>query len=339
MNAVSSRSLTSLAEFTDWLTAESVEGFIGEVGWPSDVQPLAWNATAERWYDAADAANLWVTYWATGEQWDRDNSLIAYARPGDENAAVSEVRSQASIIEAHTGLGRGINVTGGAWASSGALFSNTNPGIYGTSYAYPSAETFAFLASRGIELIRLSFKWERIQPILSAPLDVTELGHLTDCVNAAGALGLGVILDCHNGGFFKTSGSTLKFGDGTLTSAKFNDLWTRLSAAFSANSFVVGYGLMNEPNSLTGGAATWETYSDACATAIRALADTKLILVNGYGFAIESWSTTHPTAWIDPANEPIRYEAHHYFDDAFSSGGNYSATFTTEVAAAIQDGF
>src|SRR4051794_1528997 len=68
-DALHHRTLSNLRHFTNWLAKYHVRGFIGEVGWPDDFRSAGeaaqWNNLAESWYQAADAAKLWVGVWAT----------------------------------------------------------------------------------------------------------------------------------------------------------------------------------------------------------------------------------------------------------------------------------
>src|SRR5215211_414315 len=119
---------------------------------------------------------------------------------------------------------RGINVAGAEFSSSNVIWENP--------------QSFVYLASRGIRLIRLPFLWESIQPTLSAPLSAVILAGLHATVDAAGAAGLKVVIDVHNYGLF----NNIAYGDtGSFTQANFVDLWTRLSKEFANDPAVIGY--------------------------------------------------------------------------------------------------
>jgi endoglucanase len=225
-------------------------------------------------------------------------------------------------------------------ASSGGEFSpGTLPGTYGTTYHYDSAGTLTYLAARGHKAVRLALQWERIQRSLSGALDATEMGRVDTYITNAAAAGLGVILDVHNYARYNSGAGAVALGSaGGPTQADLVDLWTRLSARYAGNAGVIGYGLMNEPHDLTGGAAQWEAASQACVSAIRAAGDTTTLLVPGYSFAgAQTWTTNHAAGWItDPAGAFL-YEAHHYWDGNHS--GTYTSTYATEVVAAETAGW
>ena len=49
-----------------------------------------------------------------------------------------------------------------------------------------------------MNLVRLPFRWERLQPQLNQPLDTVELSRVKAFVDAATAEGVTVLLDVHN---------------------------------------------------------------------------------------------------------------------------------------------
>ena len=59
------------------------------------------------------------------------------------------------------------------------------PGVYGKHYRYPGIEELDYFKKKGLTLVRLPFKWERLQPQLFGPLDVVELSRLKEFVSAA----------------------------------------------------------------------------------------------------------------------------------------------------------
>lgn len=352
-DALQSRARTELAMFTNWLKANGVNGYIGEVGWPKAVDSAQWNALAQAWYQDAVAAGLWVTNWATGEWWGTTYGLSSYEWSAS-TGSVSVARPPSAVIEAQTSANqRGVNVNGadfgplGTGVSPTSTLSNANPGVYDRDWHYDSQATFNYLASRGVRLVRLAFRWERIQPTLSGPLDATELGHLVAAVGRARAAGLSVVLNPQNyGAYWLSNGSQgvrQAIGSAAVSQASFADLWRRLSQQFSDDPGVVAYGLMNEPTGMAGSgsltaAQVWEQASQAAVNAIRANGDTKLVMVPGYDWAAAiNFPRDHPKAWIvDPANN-VRYEAHQYFDR--DSSGAYNYSYAAEVADAQARGY
>lgn len=355
---VQMRALSELQVFTRWLADNHVRGYIGEVGWPNNARGDAqrWNAVADAWYRQADAANLWVTAWDTHQK--RCDYILAIYKTrvcGVPPLAIPD--TQAATFESHPSTAlyeRGINVMGAAehapfQGEPTSSFSNRTAGQYGVDYVYDEASTFDFLASRGVHLVRLGFRWERVQPTPDGSFDPVELGRLHEAVQRAGRAGLHVILNPQNfAAYYLYDAQTRRgirrtIGDADLPDASFLHLWTRLSAEFRDDSTVFGYGLMNEPQQMPArsgmtAAQTWEAESEEVLLAIRAAGDRKLVLVPGYnGSAAKRWTTTHPRAWITDPVDNYRYEAHQYFDS--TGWGTYEASFDAEVADASARGF
>ena len=340
-DALKLRIRTQLRIFTNWLVANNAKGFIGEVGWPHEVagQPLtdeaAWNSLADAWYNDADTANLWVTSWCTGQWIGPNTNLAIYSKVG--GTSINTAENQSSVVEAHpttANYQRGINVTGAenpkGYPNTG--FCNVNLGRMGWEYTYPPLASLQYLSGRGIKLIRLPFRWERIQPLPNGALSSTELTALKGAVTNAKACGMKVVLDVHNYGFynFKINNvvTSKQIGSTELPISAFQDLWTRLSTEFKTDPDVY-YGLMNEPKGYSlavgglTGAKLWEKVSQDALNSIRANGDNKLIMVPTYFYSgAQSVYGQHPKAWIvDPANN-FRYEAHHYWDT--DNSGDYS---------------
>ena len=327
-----------LQAFLDWLNDNGQAGYIGEVGWPWTAVD-AWNAVATTWFGLANANNLWWTDWAVGELWGSIYELQPYLF---QNGTYTP-QGQAAVLEANlsNGYKRGVNAAGAEFGAPPPLdtntsFSNVNRGTPGSSYLWNGAATYQYMYGRGHRLVRIPFRWERIQPTLGQPLDAAELQRMRDSVNAAQAAGFEIILDVHNYGAYwlAQGGVGVRYSIGTpqVTFDHFADLWSRLATEFNAYSGVIGYGLMNEPVAMTGvngmsAAQTWEAAAQRAADAIRAAAlptgqTDRWILVGGYQWS-GTWSpgVNHRAPFVTDARSKVRYEAHQYFD--FDSSGRY----------------
>jgi hypothetical protein len=343
------RVLAELGVFTSWLEKNKVEGYIGEIGIPNDGDER-WIQLAEQWFRAADEAGLWVDVWSTGEWWGTDYAYSPFVIQG-EDGPVAVARPAGELLAEQAQLSdqpRGVNLSGAEFGAAGGTdvlteFSNENPGVYGRDYHYDDQATFDYLASQGLDTVRLPFRWERIQPELSAEFDRAELGRLRDAVRRADSAGIRVILDVHNFGAYHAAeddrGVRRAIGSDEVSREDFADLWARLSDEFADEPGVLAYDLMNEPvdlPSVDGMTPTqlWEAASQDAVHAIRAGGDDTLIMVPGYWWShAGEWAQQHPRAWIDDSADNIRYAAHHYWrpDDGRS--------YDTEVAHAAEEGF
>ena len=227
-------------------------------------------------------------------------------------------------------------MAGGEFGTDGAGFSNAAPGIYGATYRYDPPQTFRALARRGIRLVRLPFRWERVQPQLGGELDPAEVERIRETVAAAHAAGLVVVLDLHNFGEYRTAAGSARLG-AEVDAPTFADTWRRLALAFGATPGVVGYDLMNEPAQVQPAGATaertWEAFSQAAVSAIRSTGDRRVVFVEGYPWsAAADWPAHHPRPWISDPLGKVRYEAHEYWDADRS--GRYALLYADERAAA-----
>jgi Cellulase (glycosyl hydrolase family 5) len=343
-----------IGRFVHWLERYDVRGYVGEFGWPSRPRRDAgrWAGLAERWLDQLDQHDVWATQWATGEWWG-PYKLAVY---GDERRppGLDTAHVQATTLEHHLasrGLA-GVNVSGAEFGTPPSLaptssFSSAHPGQIGDDYHYDGRRSFGFLARRGIELVRLQFRWERIQRQPGGPLYAPEVCRLSDAIGRAHRAGLRVIVDLHNYGdyYLEADGHGVRrpLGSEELPLSALADVWRRLAQRLGHQPGVLGWGLMNEPAGLPGSgerspAEQWEVASQGALTAIRSTGDRHLVLVQGYSWAgAQTWPRVHPDPWIhDPAHR-FRYEAHHYWDR--DSSGTYAHSYAAEVRNARRQGY
>jgi hypothetical protein len=343
------RARSDLRKFTSWLAGggKMGKGMIGEVGWPGDPRAggdRRWNELAGAWYREALDAKLLVVAWATGEFWAPSYKLLAYRASA---SVINAGNAQAAVIEGQPASRlRGLNVAGAEFATPvdepSSPFSNVNAGLYGRDYLYPSQESLAYLAARGISFVRLPIRWERLQPRLGHAFDQDEQRRLLSCVARARAAGLEVVLDVHNYGAYylfspaRGEGVRRAVGSALVSNAHFANLWLRLSRMFKRDATVVGYGLMNEPVGMRG-ARAWESASRAAVRAVRGNGDGKRIFVQSYFWGgVRQFQAYHPGGpWIKDPN--TWYEAHQYFDSDRSA--RYAAAYDEEIVLAAKEGF
>ena len=386
-DAVAARVLNNLKIFTDWLAAnsQSGKGMISECGIPGSANPATdpipgsgtgakydrrWNAVAEQWFLAANVANLHVTWWNAAE-WRVD--LRAYMtddgnnKPLNYRTTVSEVLERTSNLSTVNYL-RGVNLAGGEFSDRGpnGSLDRSHLSQPGAGYYYPLAEDFTILASRGMKLIRIPIRWERVQPTLKGALDTTEMTVLKACIDAAVAAGCVPMIDVHNyarydttptgantNGVYMLGQNAPSAVGGTMIQA-FADLWTRLSTYFNyIDSTKIIYDLMNEPHDLPAGASDWQEASRQAVEAIRIVNQTVRIAIEGYLYAsVPGWlSQNGSSAWQTQTipsgqnnagqsrnNDPnIIWNGHHYFDIGYNGG--FEDSYDTELSSASGEGY
>ncbi|MDR7332047.1 glycoside hydrolase family 5 protein [Roseateles asaccharophilus] len=206
---------------------------------------------------------------------------------------------------------RGISLSSAEWGEKLPF-----PGTYGKEYVYPSVASTAYYQTKGMNLMRIAFRWERLQPALMGELDATELGRLREFVDGTTARGLHVLLDPHNYAAYRGH----HVGKPEVPYAAFADFWRRLALQFKDNS-KVQFGLVNEPREMP--TETWAEAAQQAVTAIRATGAKNLITLPGNGYTgawswFESkWYGTPNADVMGRVRDPldnIVFEVHQYFD-------------------------
>lgn len=359
-DALGRRIAYELGQFSGWCTWFGVEGVVTEVGWPRKADGLAWATVAEAWYTVAEAANIEVFQWAAWESNRHESGVFIPSQPASlttPSGGIDEAALPAAVRANHAaGVALGDGSRGFGTAATEPFSSNTRevcsyqgpipegrtPHEWWFTYSYGMPQTWEFLARSGVTKVRLGIKWERFQRTLGGALDTVELARLEDALALADANGIGVVLDLHNFARYYVEGDgtngasagtavRLLLGSAGLTEAHLVDFWTRMSTLFRNDDRVVAYEIMNEPNGMSGGAAQWETISQAVVTAVRANADDTPIWVSGYNWSPAwNWGAIHADPWITGTN--IKYVAHHYFDNGHDA--NYELSYREELALA-----
>ena len=183
---------------------------------------------------------------------------------------------------------RGVNLAGAEFAE------DQQPGVRGLyqDYDYPNQGQVDYFASKGMNIFRLPFLWERVQPNLYNDFNANEIGLIDEFVRATTAKGKLVILDPHNYGRYgkgrRTSdtGSANLIGSSAVPYSAFNDLWKRLASRYKSNNKVI-FNLMNEPNNMP--TANWVKAANGAIATIRDVQAFNLILVPGNRYS-GAWS-------------------------------------------------
>lgn len=236
----------------------------------------------------------------------------------------------------------GVNLSG---AEFGGVPTPGNLGVYGMAYTYPTANEVTYYMGKGMNVFRLPFRWERMQPTQLGALSATELSRMDTFVNNATAQGATVIIEPHNfQRYYPDPGNFQQSAQGlvgaAVPDAALVDFWTKLSGHYKDNGRVI-FNLMNEPTTLP--TEQLVTTTNQVIAGIRGTGATNIIHVPGNAYTgAHSWTqnwygTPNAVAMlnvVDPAKN-IVFEAHQYFDND-SSGtstqiGTNGATNNTNI--------
>jgi endoglucanase len=217
----------------------------------------------------------------------------------------------------------GVNLAGAEFGTV-AEYGGALPGVYGSQYIYPNQTEVDYFRSRGMNTLRLCFRWERLQQTTNATFSSIEFNRLHTFVSQTTAKGVYVILNPHNFARYfpdistfttMQSGSVGVIGSAEVPNAAFADFWSRLANIYKTNSLVI-FGLMNEPNAIS--ASQWATSANAAIAGIRATGATNLILVPGTSWTgAQSWSSSgNSSAMLNIVDTGSNYafEVHQYLD-------------------------
>ncbi len=254
---------------------------------------------------------------------------VAIANASPQPTTLAELQAIINTINSNSSnqeMPFGVNLAGAEFAEENM------PGILDEQYTYPNAEELDYYKSKGLTLIRLPFRWERIQLSFGESLETENINKIKEVVKMATDREMQVILDLHNYGRYRLNGSDEIIGSDQVSIANVKDLWTKLAAEFKGETNIWGYGIMNEPHDMLSN-TSWFSIAQEIINGIRSIDTKTTIIVSG-----DSWSSAE--RWkeesdnlknlVDPSNKII-YEAHVYFDA--NAGGFYGDSYDDESAS------
>ncbi|MCU0337060.1 MAG: glycoside hydrolase family 5 protein [Sediminibacterium sp.] len=205
----------------------------------------------------------------------------------------------------------------------GGEFGQLNmPGTYNRDYIYPNENQMKYYATKGIRLIQIPFRWERLQHKMFGELNTADVNLLDNAIEAAAKYNIEIILDMHNYGRYRINNTDYIIGMPEVPRAAYRDAWKKLANYFKKHDNIYAYVIMAEPNNM--GIYTWFPTAQAAIYGIREADRNTTIIVDGDGYAnAKNWVKYSDDLkhLIDPANNLV-YSAHNYFDDDCS--GTYN---------------
>jgi endoglucanase len=205
---------------------------------------------------------------------------------------------------------------------------------------FPTTQELDYYKQKGMDLIRMPFLWERMQPGLLSKNSPTAnvdrsfnpeyAKQMDDFLTAADQRGMKVILDAHDYGRYNYQ----VVGASNITDDDFKQFWGQMAKTFGQHSSIYGYDLSNEPHDESND--TWHAAAQAGVDGIRATGDKHAVVIEGNQWAgTQSWAQNNSDLSVqDPANNTI-YEAHSYWDSDHS--GQYNGGAQGSYWRAVSD--
>lgn len=178
---------------------------------------------------------------------------------------------------------RGVNLYGHVLGGAGAAPGTANE---------PDA-SYAFLAARGVGIVRLAVPWQRLQVVpaggsaldgLAQPIDTAYLDAIVAEVRTAWGHGIRTVVDLHNGctypwGAGPAIPGSVRCGDG-ITEDHVTTVWTALAGRLHDEPGVAAYDVFNEPR-WSVGVDVYKHYAQVAVDAIRSTGATQPVWVEG----------------------------------------------------------
>lgn len=203
-------------------------------------------------------------------------------------------------------------------------------GRFNRDYYYPTTVELDYWKLKGLTLIRLPFKWERIQHELYGELNREEIDYIKFLLAEAGKRGMQILIDMHNYGRRKDDGKDRIIGD-SLSIEHLAHAWGLISKELKDSKGLYGYGLMNEPHDMLS-STPWTKIAQATIMEIRKNdAYTAIVVGGNHWSSAERWRLVSDDLknLYDPSHNLI-FEAHCYFDE--DGSGIYRRSYDEEKA-------
>ncbi|MDR1683457.1 MAG: glycoside hydrolase family 5 protein [Candidatus Symbiothrix sp.] len=219
----------------------------------------------------------------------------------------------------------GVNLAGAEFGHGSKM-----PGEVGIDYFYPTTQDLDYWQSKNLRLLRVPFKWERIQHDVFGELTKAEVDVMKNLLTEAGKRNMQIILDLHNYGRRKVNKVDHIIGSDSLPIEALSSFWGQLAQDLKAyEKAIYAYGLMNEPHDMLK-STPWASIAQAAIIEIRKYDSETPIMVGG-----NHWSSAMVWPQVsdelkylyDPARKLI-FEAHCYFDS--DGSGVYRRSYEEE---------
>ncbi len=213
----------------------------------------------------------------------------------------------------------------------GAEFGEQNlPGKINEDYTYPTATDIDYFVSKGVDLIQLPIKWERVQHNLGEVLDAEELGYIKAFIDECNLRRINVTIVLQNFGKYNKDCVEYTVGESEVTAWHLKDFWMKMAETLSGKPNIYAYSLMAEPSNMN--STIWFNTLQYVIDGVRTIDKNTLLLIEGNNYSNAfTWLTFNDELKClqDPSNK-LLFNAHCYFDKDFS--GRYKKIFVEDGA-------
>ena len=208
----------------------------------------------------------------------------------------------------------------------GAEFGTENlPGTYNVNYIYPDKEEIKYFAKKGVTVMQLPFRWERIQKNLWGKIDADELTRMKTFLHDCAASGVIVVLNMHNFARYKINNVEYIVGSPQVPVSAFKDFWKKMTIALNGIDNIYALDIMNEPHDM--GQYSWFSAAQEAINGIREVNKDVYIMVEGESYSNAATWTKYNDGlkFLKDPTDNLIYNAHCYFDDDYS--GTYAKSY------------
>ncbi len=189
----------------------------------------------------------------------------------------------------------------------------------------PTSEELTYYSKKGVKIIRLPMRWDRLQPQLYGSLSVDEVTWLKSYIFQAYKLHMTVDVDIH----LRFKLDDLNFGT-KLPATALTDLWGKLATTLQGVPGICGYDIANEPNHYRSFFGLWPNQANDVISAIRKVDKTHYIFVPIDNWDPSSqWNVSEAEQIVD-SSRLLVFEAHSYWDG--DTSGQYNPDSPPENA-------
>ncbi len=217
---------------------------------------------------------------------------------------------------------------------NGAEFGNQNlPGIYRRDYIYPTEQEVRYFAGKGVQLIQLPIRWERVQQKIGGGLDANQMALINNFINTCKKYRVDVIITLQNYGRYKINGVEYVIGSKQVPYNQFREFWKSFAAALKQHENIYGFTIMAEPYNM--GEGVWENAAQEAIYGIREVDQLNTIIIDGNNYACaEKWEEySDGLKYLEDPSNNLIYDAHSYFDNDCS--GTYVNGYSSDITAQI----